>query len=164
MSKTVSRTIRRGRARLVPRVPAELAQRLADVCASTNSTETAVVVAALRKHLDGTSDRTLLFRRLDHLDRAVERSHRQLGLLSEAFGVFVQVWFAHAPTLDEEEKKSARRDADSRYRRFLQHVTQRFSGGPRFLDDLPRESIADDAELDAIVDNSNGSSEKSDKS
>jgi hypothetical protein len=84
--------------------------------------------------------------------------------LSEAFGVFVQVWFAHTPTLDEEEKKSTRRDADSRYRRFLQHVTQRFSGGPRFLDDLPRESVADDAELDAIVDNSNGSPDKSQKS
>jgi hypothetical protein len=104
------KTIRRGRARLVPRVSAEIAQRLADVCASTNTTETAVVEAALRQHLDGTSDRTLLFRRLDHLGRAVERSHRDLQLLSEAFGVFVQVWFAHTPTLDEEEKKSARRD------------------------------------------------------
>jgi hypothetical protein len=160
----MSKTIRRGRARLVPRVPAELAQRLSEVCASTNATETAVVEAALRKHLDGTSDKTLLFKRLDHLDRAVERSHRHLELLSEAFGVFVQVWFAHAPTLDEEEKKSARRDADSRYRRFLQHVTQRFSGGPRFFDDLPRESIADDAELDAIVDKSNGSPDKSETS
>jgi hypothetical protein len=160
----MSKTIRRGRARLVPRVPAELAQRLSEVCASTNATETAVVEAALRKHLDGTSDRTLLFRRLDHLDRAVERSHRHLELLSEAFGVFVQVWFAHAPTLDEEEKKSARRDADSRYRRFLQHVTRRFSGGPRFFDDLPREVVADDAELDAIVDKSTGSPDKSDKS
>lgn len=55
-------------------------------CAATNATETAVVEAALRLHLDGTSDRTLLFRRLDRLGRAVERSHRDLELLSEAFG------------------------------------------------------------------------------
>src|SRR5580692_3069619 len=143
----MNKAIRRGRARLVPRVPAELAQRLAEVCASTNATETAVVEAALRHHLDGTSDRTLLFRRLDRLGRALERSHRDVELLSEAFGVFVQVWFAHTPTLDEEEKKSARRDSESRYRQFLEHVTRRFSGGRRFLDDLPRESIADDAEL-----------------
>ncbi len=86
MTKRARKAIRRGRARLVPRVPAELAQRLANVCAATNATETAVVEAALRLHLDGTSDRTLLFRRLDRLGRAVERSHRDLELLSEAFG------------------------------------------------------------------------------
>ena len=116
------KTIRRGRARLVPRVSAELAQRLADVCASTNATETAVVEAALRQYLEGTGDRTLLFQRLDRMGRAVERCHRDLELLSEAFGVFVQVWFAHTPTLDEGEKMSARRDAESRYRRFLEHA------------------------------------------
>jgi hypothetical protein len=149
----VSKTIRRGRARLVPRVSAEIAQRLADVCASTKTTESAVVEAALRQHLDGTSDRTLLFRRLDRLGRALERSQRELEILSEAFGVFVQVWLAHTPTLDDDEKRSARRDAESRYRQFVEHVTRRFSGGRRFLDDLPRESIADDAELDAIAAN-----------
>jgi hypothetical protein len=153
----MSKTIRRGRARLVPRVSAELAQRLADACASTNATETAVVETALRQHLDGTSDRTLLFRRLDRLGRAVERSHRELEILSEAFGVFVQVWFAHTPTLDDDEKRSARRDAESRYTQFVEHVTRRFSGGRRFLDDLPREPIADDAELDAIAARSTGS-------
>jgi hypothetical protein len=147
----MNKAIRRGRARLVPRVPAELAQRLAEVCASTNATESAVVEAALRQHLDGTSDRTLLFRRLDRIGRAVERIHRDLELLSEAFGVFVQLWFAHTPSVDEGEKKSARRDAESRYKQFLEHVTWRFSGGRRFLDDLPRESIADDAELIALT-------------
>jgi hypothetical protein len=83
--------------------------------------------------------------------------------LSEAFGVFVQVWFAHTPTLDEEEKRSARRDAESRYRRFLEPVARRCSGGPRFLDDLPRQVVADDAELDPIVDHSTASPDKSDK-
>ena len=149
----MNKAIRRGRARLVPRVPAELAQRLAEVCASTNATESAVVEAALRQHLDGTSDRTLLFRRLDRIGRAVERIHRDLELLSEAFGVFVQLWFAHTPSVDEGEKKSARRDAESRYKQFLEHVTWRFSGGRRFLDDLPRESIADDAELADVAKN-----------
>jgi len=155
----MNKAIRRGRARLVPRVPAELAQRLAEVCASTNATESAVVEAALRQHLDGTSDRTLLFRRLDRLGRALQRSQRDLELLSEAFGVFVQLWFAHTPSVDEGEKKSARRDAESRYTRFLEHVTWRFSGGRRFLDDLPREAIADDAELVALAKKDIGSTE-----
>jgi hypothetical protein len=153
----MNKAVRRGRARLVPRVPAELAQRLAEVCASTNATESAVIEAALRQHLDGTSDRTLLFRRLDRIGRAVERIQRDLELLSKAFGVFVQLWFAHTPSVDAQEKQSARRDAESRYKQFLEHVTWRFSGGRRFLDDLPRESIGDDAELTAFARNGGGS-------
>jgi predicted DNA-binding protein len=147
----MSKTIRRGRARLLPRVPAELAERLSQVCASTNATETAVIEAALRKHLDGTSDRTLLFRRLDRLDRANERSRRDVELLAEAFAIYVQLWLAHAPTLTEDERKAARKVAESRYGQFVEHINKQFSGGHRFLDDLPREVIANDAELDAIA-------------
>jgi hypothetical protein len=147
----MNKTIRRGRARLVPRVPADLAERLSEVCTSTSVTETALVETALRQHLDGTSDRTLLFRRLDRLDRALERSHRDLQLLAEAFAVFVQMWLGHAATLDEDEKKAARKTAASRYGQYVEHVGKRFSGGRRFLDDLPREVLADDAELDALT-------------
>jgi predicted DNA-binding protein len=125
----MSKTIRRGRARLLPRVPAELAERLSQVCASTNATETAVIEAALRKHLDGTSDRTLLFRRLDRLDRANERSRRDVELLAEAFAIYVQLWLAHAPTLTEDEKKAARKVAESRYGQFVEHINKQFSGG-----------------------------------
>ena len=147
------KTIRRGRARLLPRVPAELAERLSEVCASTNATENAVIEAALRKHLDGTSDRTLLFRRLDRLDRAHERSRRDVELLAEAFAIYVQLWLAHAPTLTEVEKKAARKVAETRYAQFVEHINKQFSGGHRFLDDLPREVIADETELDAIATN-----------
>jgi hypothetical protein len=38
-------------------------------------------------------------------------------------------------------------NAESRYEQFVRHVAEQFSAGGRFLDDLPRESIADDAEL-----------------
>jgi predicted DNA-binding protein len=147
----MNKTIRRGRARLVPRVPAELAERLSELCASTNVTETAVVETALRQHLDGTSDRTLLFRRLDRLDRAIERGHRDLQLLAQAFAVFMQLWLAHAPKLSDEERKGARKTAESRYKEFVEHVGKQFSGGPRFLDDLPREIVADESELDGIA-------------
>jgi hypothetical protein len=105
----------------------------------------------LRQHLDGTSDRTLLFRRLDRLGRAVERSHRDVELLAEAFAVFVGVWFAHTQSVPEEDKKFARRDAEDRYNKFVEHVGQQYAGGRRFLDDLPRESVADTAELDELA-------------
>jgi len=139
---------RRGRVRLLPYVPAELGERLVQVCASSGVTESAVVEAALRQYLDGTSDRTLLFRRLDRLGRAVERDHRDLELLTETFAVFMRLWFAHTPSIPEDGKHAARMTAESRYRQFVQHVAEHFSGGRRFLDDLPREVLSDDAEID----------------
>ena len=147
----MSKTILRGRARLVPRVSADVANRLAALCAATHSTESAVVEAALRQYLDGTSDQTLLLHRLNRLGRALERIHRDLELLSEAFGVFIRLWFAHTPAVQEDAKPSARRIAESRYKQFIEHVTHQFSGGQRFLDDLPRETLADDRELEAAA-------------
>jgi hypothetical protein len=147
----MKKTARRGRVRLLPYVPEELAERLANVCSASGVTESAFVEGALRQCLDGTSDKALLLRRLDRLGRAVARDHRDLELLSEAFAVFVRMWFAHAPRVREEAKRDARELAETRYKQFVQHVAQEFSGGRRFLDDLPRESIASDAELDSIA-------------
>jgi hypothetical protein len=52
--------------------------------------------------------------------------------------------------MPEDAKRSARMNADSRYKQFVEHVVQQFSGARRFLDDLPQESLADEAELVAI--------------
>ena len=144
----MNKTIRRGRVRLVPYVPAELGERVVAACASSGVTESAVVEAALRQYLDGTSDRTLLLRRLDRLGRAVERDHRDLELLTETFAVYMRLWFAHTPSIPEDGKHAARMTAESRYRQFVQHVAEQFSGGRRFLDDLPHEVVAEDAEME----------------
>jgi hypothetical protein len=37
-----------------------------------------------------------------------------------------------------------------RYRRFIELVAQRFASGGRFLDELPKELLANDDELDAV--------------
>src|SRR5580658_3270915 len=80
-----------------------------------------------------------------------DRMHRDLELLSEAFSVFVRLWFAHTPSVPVDAKPVARSTAESRYKQFVEHVVQQFSGGRRFLDDLPREVAANDAELNAIA-------------
>jgi hypothetical protein len=147
----MTKAVRRGRVRLLPYVEAPLADRLDAFCAATAATESAVVAAALRQYLDGTSDATLLLRRIDRVGRAAARHQRDLELLSEAFAVFVRLWFAHTPTVPEEGKRAARASAESRYRQFVEHVAEHFSGGHRFLDDLPHESIGDESELTAVA-------------
>ncbi|MGD0679505.1 MAG: hypothetical protein ABSC94_29295 [Polyangiaceae bacterium] len=146
----MSKTTRSGRVRLQSYLEAALAERLDQFCAAIHATESAVVAAAIRQYLDGTSDATLYLRRLDRLGRAVARGQRDLELLSEAFAVFIRLWFAHTPPVPESSKRSARESAGSRFRQFVEHVAEQFSGGSRFLDDLPRESIGHDAELAAL--------------
>jgi hypothetical protein len=148
---------RRGRVRLLPYVAEEIAQRVANVSASTGVTESAIVEGALRQYLDGTGDKTLLLRRLDRLGQAVTRDHRELELLSQGFAVFMRLWFAHTPSLQEDAKPAARVDAESRYQQFAEHVGKEFSDGRRFVDDLPRGLVANDAELEAMVKSSTGS-------
>jgi len=147
----MTKTVRRGRVRLLPYVDPALAQRVDQFCAATDVTVSAVVAAAIGQYLDGTSDATLVLRRLDRLGRAVARNHRDVELLSEAFAVFVRLWFAHTPAIPEAAKGSVRASAESRYRQFVEHVAEQFSGGHRFLDDLPHEAIGDEGELAAVA-------------
>jgi hypothetical protein len=139
--------------RVCTHLSALLRDRLSGYCAASHLTERAVFEAAIEQYISGTSDLTLVLRRLDRLGRATERVHREVQLLSAAFTVFVRLWFAHTPSLRDEAKPAARADAESRYKQFKDYVAQEFTGGPRFLDDLPRETIADEAELDAMAAN-----------
>ena len=141
------------RVRVYTRLSATLRDRLTGYCAASGIAECAVFEAALQQYVGGTSDLTLVLRRLNRLGREGARIHRDLELLSEAFGVFVRLWFAHTPSIPEEGKPTARSTADNRYRQFVEHVTQRFSTGRRFLDELPHQSVANDVELDAIAAN-----------
>jgi hypothetical protein len=160
----MSRATHRGRVRLQSYVEPAFADRVNRYCLAMGVSESAIVRSSLDQYLDGVGDANLLLRRLDRLGRAEARGQRDLQLLSHAFGVFTRLWLAHTPRVPEEAKAGARVDAESRYRQFVEHVSEEFSGGRRFLDDLSRELVADDTELDAIVDNSAGSPDKSDES
>jgi hypothetical protein len=151
------------RVRVYTRLTEAIRDQLSSYCAASGISERAVFEAALQQYINGTSDMTLVLRRLDRLGRACERSHRDQRLSTEAFAVFVRLWFAHTPSIPEDAKPAARSTAESRYRQFVEYVTQQFSGGPRFLDDLPREVLADEAELDAIIEQPTGAAGKGDK-
>jgi hypothetical protein len=134
-------------ARVWTYLSATLRDRLSSYCAASNVTERAVFEAAVEQYISGTSDLTLVLRRIERLYRAADRVHEDVELLSAACAVFVQLWFAPTPSVREELKPAAREEAESRYQHFKDYVTQEFAGGRRLLDDLPREAIADDAEL-----------------
>ena len=139
------------RVRLQPYVDAPLARQLAAYSAATGETTSLVVQTALRQYLDRTSDRVLLLRQIDRLRRACERHQRDLEIHMEAFAIYVKLWFAHTPQIHDKSKDYARETAESRFAQFQEYVIEQFQGGRRFVDDLPREVLADDAELSRMV-------------
>ena len=139
------------RTRIHPYLGPEIYRRFVQHCRGKGETESAVVEAAVRQYLDAVSDHTLVLRRLDRLGRADERTQRDLELLSWAFGLFMQFWFAHTPTIPADARSAARRNAASRYKQFVEHLATEFGRGRRFIDDLPKELLANDRELDAIA-------------
>jgi len=144
-----ARRLDRGRVRLHPRIDPELGERLATVAAARRTSEQALVETALRQFLDGTRDGALILRQLDRQGREQQKTHRDLRLLAEAFAIFVKIWFAHTAPVPEDGKRAARLLAESRYKQFVEHVTEEFARGKRFFDDLPREEIANPDELAA---------------
>jgi hypothetical protein len=137
--------------RIHPYLEQDVAKQLAEYSAASGIPSSAIVQAALREHLDRTGDTELILRRLDRLGRDNARADCDRGLFMEAFGVFVRLWLAYTPKLDEGAKEFARRTSETRFSQFMEHVVQRYTGGPRFLDDLPREVFADDAELSGLA-------------
>ncbi|MDP9148750.1 MAG: hypothetical protein M3O36_02230 [Myxococcota bacterium] len=124
--------------RICTRLTVPLRDRLTKHCAASGISERAVIEAALRQYLEGTSDAALVLRRLDRLDVAIARDHHDLELLSEAFGIYLRQWFARTPPMPEEAKPAARRAAEAQWKQFAEHLAERFSGGHRFLDGLPK--------------------------
>jgi hypothetical protein len=138
---------RKQRTRLHPYVDTPVAERFARYAAFHGLTESAAVQAAMCQLLEGTSDAALLMRRLDRLGRGDERPQRDVEVLSLAFTLWMKLWFAHTPNVAEDALPFAKASAEARHREFLQHVAEQYSGGRRFIDDLPHEIIADNSEL-----------------
>jgi hypothetical protein len=133
------------RVRVCARLSVELRAKLAKYCAASGISERTVIEDALQKHLDSKSDTELLLRRFDQLKREMARDHRDLELLSEAFGRYMRLWFtAHAPSAAEPAKGAA---GEVPYRQFAQHLGAQFKQGHRFVNDLPVETFADEEDV-----------------
>jgi hypothetical protein len=124
----------RTRQQIYPCITPALRKRLSLYASKKGTSYSSVVEAALAQYLDAdASDRALLLRRLDRLGQDVGVLERDLDVLSHAFGVFLQVWLAHTPPIDEAMKRTAEQSARERYSRFLDHLSAEAMKGESFV-------------------------------
>jgi len=134
---------RRRCVRIHPYVDVAVAQRLAVHCASTGLSTSAVVEQALGEHLGDEKRALAVLVTLDRIGREIERTHRDLELFLEAFGIWVKIWFAHNPRIDSDDLDLVRRSAESRFAEFVELVARRIESGEGFFDDLSRAGLRD---------------------
>lgn len=80
-----------------------------------------------------------------------DRIERDLMVLAEVFGVFVQLWFAYTPRLGDEDRKGAEKEAWNRYSQFVEYVARQLAGGHLFVNDRVEDVVVKVEELRAQV-------------
>ncbi|MCY1003941.1 hypothetical protein OWM54_43035 [Myxococcus sp. MISCRS1] len=139
------------RKKIHPYVPAEQAMAVKTYAALKRVSESSVVSAALAQYLAGTSDATLLLKRLNRLQNKLTAIEALMNLLSESFALYVEIYFAHTPTIHGEDAKATARSASAaRFADFIDALAQRMSTTNRFASEvLP--VLADQDELAAAA-------------
>ncbi len=136
------------RVRLYTRLTHALRKHLLAYSAATGRSERAIVEEAVARYLahpakdpstSGPLDR--LAQAIDEDRRVRERQHRDVEILSEAFGRFVRAWaIAHAPTqpaTPEAAAVSKHATGEDFFKRLMATVADQLRRGHRFVHDLP---------------------------
>jgi predicted transcriptional regulator len=121
------------------RLPPDLAGKLADYAARKGVPKALVVEAALASHLspDG-ADRleAALARRLDRMNRQIERLERHVTISNEAIAVFVRFWLTSTPPLPDTALSAARIKGRERYEGFVEALGRRLARGRKLADEV----------------------------
>ncbi|WP_309085905.1 CopG family transcriptional regulator [Chelativorans sp.] len=78
-------------------------------------------------------------RRLDQVDRRVQRIERDLGIAIETLALFVRFWLTSTPALPESAQAEARAKGTQRYEGFVEALGRRLAKGPRLRQEIPEE-------------------------
>ncbi len=118
----------------------ELMGLLADYADRREQSRSMIAEAAIASFLSPDADErkeAAIAKRLDRIDRAVQRLERDIGIANEAFALFVRSWLTATPPLPEAAQAAARAQAGERYDRFIEALGRRLARGPRLKHEVP---------------------------
>jgi hypothetical protein len=130
-----------------PYLSPDLYRRFKLYCTQNGVTETSVVEDALNQYLDEKNDVGSILKKLDRQVRSIAKLDNQVGILAEAFALYMQYWFAHTPEIDEDAKPLANMEAKRRYSAFVDFLAKRIGTGSRFTDEIVKDALGDIDEL-----------------
>jgi hypothetical protein len=79
----------------------------------------------------------VFIRRLDGLNRRIERLERDHAIAVEALALFIRFWLIVTPSLPESAQAAAQAKGRERYDSFVQSLGRRLAKGQSFLREVP---------------------------
>jgi hypothetical protein len=126
------------------RLSAEVSSQLADHARARKRAQTAVVEAALASFFspDG-SDRleAAVSRRLDRLNRDLERLEWHVELTNETLALFVRFWLTTTAPLPDAVQAAAQAMGKDRWERFVQSLSRRMEAGPHLAKEVAGDGV-----------------------
>lgn len=113
-------------------VTEEVWRRLDKVADRPEVSKAAIVDAALAAFLSPEADDkrdAAIIRRLDKIDRRLEKLEEQSTIISEAIGLSVWSAYLYAPLIPEAEREPAHALANKRYQFFLSELGRKLTSG-----------------------------------
>ncbi len=102
----------------------EVKRLLADFAGRREQSESLIAAAAIASFLTPDADErkeAAIAKRLDRLDRSIQRLERDIGIANEAFAIFMRNWLTSTASLAEAGNADHAKGRE-RYERFLQVV------------------------------------------
>ena len=124
------------------RLTPALSKQLAEHARSKRVSQAAVAEAAFASFLSpDDSDRleAAVSRRLDRINRQLERLEWNVALSNETLALFVRFWLTSNPPLPEAARSAAHIMGKERWERFVETLGRHMEKGPRLLDEIGRE-------------------------
>lgn len=120
----------------------DLMHSLADYAARRDQSRSLIAEAAVASFLSPDADErreAAIAKRLDGIDRRLQRVERDIGITVEMMAVFIRFWLASTPQLPEASQAAARAKAGERYDNFLDALGRRLAKGPQLRQEIGEE-------------------------
>lgn len=118
-------------------LPADLAKALDQLSIRPRRPKSEIVRAALASFMspDG-AERTeaALLRRLDRMNKHMERLEREALVGNEALAIFIRTWLGATPVVSAADEPATRALGQKRYGNFIQALNRRLSSGASLSD------------------------------
>jgi predicted transcriptional regulator len=120
----------------------DLMHMLADFADRREQSRSLVAEAAIASFLSPDADErqeAAIVKRLDRIDRNIQRLERDIGIANEAFAIFMRSWLTSTASLPEGAESAARAKGGERYDKFLDALGRRLAKGPHLRHEVPSD-------------------------
>lgn len=122
----------------------DLMEALASYADRRERSRSLIAEAAIASFLSPDADEAreaAITKRIDQLDRRMNRLERDVGIGVEMIAMFVRFWLSNAPPPPERERALLRKQGGDRYDAFMAALGRRLAKGPKvrqeIVEDIP---------------------------